>query len=504
MSICLIDINQVMSGIEPMQSTKKAIEITESNFAAATTGYDAVDDLLHYHERGNGIQINGKDSFSNEQAGLFITRENQTWNGYKVFGQPVKLTFSFPDYKFSSTNVAGDTGLSKFSAEQQQQAKLSLQSWADVANITFTEVAAGQKANITFGNYSQDRPGHYDYGTQAYAFLPNTIWQGQDLGGQTWYNVNQSNVKHPATEDYGRQTFTHEIGHALGLSHPGDYNAGEGNPTYRDVTYAEDTRQFSLMSYWSETNTGGDNGGHYAAAPLLDDIAAIQHLYGANLSTRTGDTVYGFNSNTGRDFLSTTSNSQKLIFAVWDAGGNDTFDFSGYTANQRINLNEKSFSDVGGLKGNVSIAAGVTIENAIGGSGNDVIVGNAANNVLKGGAGNDVLFGGGGADELWGGAGKDIFVFSAASDSAPGASDWIRDFQKGIDKIDLSFFNKEAQSSDFIHFVDHFSGAAGEALLSYNASNNVTDLSVNIGGHQAPDFLVKIVGQVDVATDFIV
>lgn len=168
-----------------MQSTKKAIEITESNFAAAKTGYDAVADLLHYHERGNGIQINGKDSFSNEQAGLFITRENQTWNGYKVFGQPVKLTFSFPDYKFSATNVAGDTGLSKFSAEQQQQAKLSLQSGADVANITFTEVAAGQKANITFGNYSGDRPGHYDYGTQAYAFLPNTIWQGQDLGGQT-------------------------------------------------------------------------------------------------------------------------------------------------------------------------------------------------------------------------------------------------------------------------------------------------------------------------------
>ena len=123
MSICLIDNDQIMSGIEPMQSTKKAIEITESNFAAAKTGYDAVADLLHYHERGNGIQINGKDSFSNEQAGLFITRENQTCNGYKVFGQPVKLTFSFPDYKFSATNVAGDTGLSKFSAEQQQQAK---------------------------------------------------------------------------------------------------------------------------------------------------------------------------------------------------------------------------------------------------------------------------------------------------------------------------------------------------------------------------------------------
>ena len=119
MSICLIDNDQLMSGIEPMQSTKKAIEVTESSLAATGSGYNAVDDLLHYHERGNGIQVNGKDSFSNEQAGLFITRENQTWNGYKVFGQPAKLTFSFPDYKFSSTNVAGDTGLSKFSAEQQ-------------------------------------------------------------------------------------------------------------------------------------------------------------------------------------------------------------------------------------------------------------------------------------------------------------------------------------------------------------------------------------------------
>ncbi len=47
MSICLIDINQVMSGIEPMQSTKKAIEITESSLAAATTGYDSVYLLRH-------------------------------------------------------------------------------------------------------------------------------------------------------------------------------------------------------------------------------------------------------------------------------------------------------------------------------------------------------------------------------------------------------------------------------------------------------------------------
>jgi serralysin len=480
-----------------MQSTKKAIEITESNLSATTTGYNSVENLLNYHQRGNGIQVNGKDSFTTEQAGLYLTRSNQTWNGKEVFDTPVKLTFSFPDYKFNSANAGGDRGLSKFSLEQQQQAKLSLQSWADVANITFTEVSAGQKGNITFGNYSQDQYGRTDVDSQAYAWLPGS----GNVSGQTWYNINQSNIQHPASEDYGRQTLTHELGHALGLSHPGDYNAGQGNPSYRDASYAEDTRAFSVMSYWSERNTGGDNLGHYAAGPLIDDISAIQHLYGANMTTRTGDTVYGFNSNTGRDFLSTNSNVQKLIFSAWDAGGKDTFDFSGYTTNQRINLNEKSFSDVGGLKGNVSIAAGVTIENAIGGSGNDVIVGNQAGNVLQGGAGNDVLFGGGGADELWGGSGSDIFVFSAVSDSKPGASDWSRDFQKGIDKIDLSFFN---QGGSTLHFVDQFSGAVGEALLSYDAASNVSDLALSFSGQQTPDFLVKIVGQAEVATDFIV
>ncbi|CAI0852622.1 Serralysin precursor [Serratia quinivorans] len=270
------------------------------------------------------------------------------------------------------------------------------------------------------------------------------------------------------------------------------------------ANYAEDTRQFSVMSYWDESLTGGDNGGHFAAAPLVDDIAAIQYLYGANTTTRTGDTVYGFNSNTGRDFYTLTDSNQKLVFSVWDAGGNDTLDFSGYTQNQRINLTEGSFSDVGGLKGNVSIAVGAVIENAIGGSGNDVIVGNDAANIIHGGAGNDVIYGGGGQDQLFGGSGKDIFVFSAVSDSSFKSPDKILDFETGIDKIDLSFFNHGDNGAGFIHFVDAFSGQAGEALLTYDSQSNLSELALNINGHAAPDFLVNIVGQANTATDFIV
>ncbi len=94
--------------------------------------------------------------------------------------------------------------------------------------------------------------------------------------------------------------------------------------------------------------------------------------------------------------------------SVWDAGGNDTLDFSGYSQNQRINLNEGAFSDVGGLKG-MFPSLPVSPSNAIGGSGNDIIVGNHADNTLKGGAGNDVIYGGAGQDQLWGGDGNDIF-----------------------------------------------------------------------------------------------
>jgi serralysin len=220
------------------------------------------------------------------------------------------------------------------------------------------------------------------------------------------------------------------------------------------------------------------------------------------MNTRTGDTVYGFNSNTDRDFLTATGAQDKIIFTAWDAGGNDTFDFSGFGQNQRINLNEKAFSDVGGLKGNVSIAAGVTIENAIGGSGNDVLVGNAADNVLKGGAGDDVLYGGKGAEQLWGGAGKDTFVYFAADESTAAAPDWIRDFVRGEDKIDLTLFN--TGSADGIRFVDQFSGKAGEAKLSYDEQNHVSDVAINLGGaFDGNDFLVKVVGQPLDAGDFV-
>ncbi|MFX4336058.1 M10 family metallopeptidase C-terminal domain-containing protein, partial [Acinetobacter baumannii] len=63
---------------------------------------------------------------------------------------------------------------------------------------------------------------------------------------------------------------------------------------------------------------------------------------------------------------------------------------------------------------NVAIAAGVTIENAVGGSGNDILIGNSANNLLTGGAGDDTLTGGAADDTLQGGGGTDTAVYNGS------------------------------------------------------------------------------------------
>ena len=457
--------------------------------AQASTAYSQIDSFSHLYDRGGNLTVNGKPSYTVDQAATQLLRDGAAYRDFDGNGK-IDLTYTFLTSATQSTmNKHGISGFSQFNTQQKAQAALAMQSWADVANVTFTEKASGGDGHMTFGNYSSGQDG-----AAAFAYLPGT---GAGYDGTSWYLTNNSYTpnKTPDLNNYGRQTLTHEIGHTLGLAHPGDYNAGNGNPTYNDATYGQDTRGYSLMSYWSESNTNQNfsKGGveAYASGPLIDDIAAIQKLYGANLNTRAGDTTYGFNSNTGRDFLSATSNADKLVFSVWDGGGNDTLDFSGFTQNQKINLTAGSFSDVGGMTGNVSIAQGVIIENAIGGAGNDLLIGNSADNVLKGGAGNDIIYGAGGADTLWGGTGADVFVFAAVSDSAPQAADIIMDFQSGIDKIDVSAISNLAA----LNFVDTFTGHAGEAIVSYDQASDLGHFAVDFSGHAVADFLVNTVGQ---------
>lgn len=386
-------------------------------------------------------------SFSSDQAAAQITRSGSSWNGFGVLGTAATVTYAFR--ASAPTPMPLDmAGFNQLTAAQIAAAELALQAWSDVANITFVRVnpsGYSNNAQLLFGNYTTGTQG-----AAAFGFSPTN--SDPLKAGDAWFKTTYAFNLSPTLLSYGRHLMLHEIGHTLGFAHPGNYDVTQGTPTYAaNAVYREDTLQYSVMSYWSETETGANYGDFYPSAPLLHDIAAIQRLYGANMSTRTGDTIYGYNSTAGRDFYAAASASSELIFSVWDAGGTDTLDVAIYDDSQLINLNAETFSNVGGLVGNVSIARGVVIENAVGGNGSDTIIGNAAANLLIGSGGNDVMSGGDGNDQIDGGAGADTMDGGPGADNLSGGfgadtflgsaadldSDVIIDFTYG-DKLVIS------------------------------------------------------------------
>lgn len=386
-----------------------------------------------------------------------LTRSNAEWSGATV-------SYSFFNARPLGYSGEGE-GFSTFNTAQRTAAREAMQLWDDVVAVSFVETADAS-GDIRFANTTTG-PG------VAWAYYPNS-----GRGGDVWVNPNYYHNTQLEPDDYGYLTMIHEVGHALGLGHPGDYNAGSGNPiTYSNsAEYAQDTREFTVMSYFSASFSGADHvnaGTRFAASPLLHDIAAIQSIYGADTTTRTGDTVYGFNSNAGRDAFDFTVNANPVV-AIWDAGGTDTLDFSGYTAyyaTATIDLNEGAFSDTPNMTRNIAIAYGAEIENAVGGAWHDLIVGNALNNTLEGGngddtlwgnGGNDSLIGGGGDDTLLGGDGDDFFFGGAGDDSIGGGL--------GSDRV---IYN--ANSGDF-SFTKNQYGAITLVDLNLGDGNDGTDV----------------------------
>src|SRR5262249_11836716 len=155
------------------------------------------------------------------------------------------------------------------------------------------------------------------------------------------------------------------------------------------LSYNQNINTIISYNQWPVQSSGSNNFGH-AATLMAFDIAAIQFLYGANNSYHTGDDSY---------VLPGANSAGTFWQCIWDAGGSDTIRYDG-GSNATIDLRAATLvngdpnaggflSQVAGVFGGFTIAHGVTIENAFGGSGNDTLIGNSANNILSGGGGDD-------------------------------------------------------------------------------------------------------------------
>jgi serralysin len=349
--------------------------------AAAFTGADT-------GQYGVSVTAGARNSFDLSMAAGVIDGD-ASWSATAGTGTVVTYGFrqSAASYTVTGSNI---TTFTQVSAAERAAVQLALQLWSDASGIVFQEVNAGgftDSATILIGNYTDSTDG-----AGAFAYYPGST-AAASSAGDVWLNTTSISTTSAAVGSFSFFAIMHELGHALGLSHPGSYNASPGvSITYANsAQFDQDSQQYSIMSYFDEANTGAAY--NFANTPQMADVLAVQNIYGTNTATRAGDTVYGYNSNITGTLASVYNFSLNTTpaFTIWDGGGIDTLDGSGYTGAQRIDLTAGSFSNMRGSTNNIAIAAGAVIENAVGGSGADTLVGNAANNRLSGNAGTDTL-----------------------------------------------------------------------------------------------------------------
>ena len=429
-------------------------------------------------DQGSGVALPGeaqatKPALAEEGIIAALTtmggrHDSVAWNGRTV-------TYSIGTGRLAPGHPEWDpehSGYAPMSPAMKRAAAEAFELWDDLIAISLVERPNSPGADITF-NYSS-ATGDRTFARHTY-YLKGGRADNTMADADLWFATSWSTHDEDADlfqGSYGLTTYLHEIGHGLGLSHPGNYNFRASFPA--DATHFQDTRAYTVMSYFDAHENGsgtdhvGEGGRRYAATPMLNDIIAAQAIYGADMTTRKGATVYGFGSTAGRAAFDFRINTDPVV-AIWDAGGVDTVDVSGWDTDQVVDLNEGAFSSVGHLTHNLAIAYGAVIENAVAGGGDDLLAGNAARNELRGGAGDDWLAGDAGDDVLWGGAGADHL------DGGAGV-DWIR-FAGGPVAVDLGAgtgAGGEAAGDRYVG-IENAAGMAEVDLLIGDAAANRLD-----------------------------
>jgi len=413
------------------------------------------------------------------------------------------LTYGFPtdvsQYPsgIKETNPASD--FSPFTGNQQTITGQLLQLVANVSSLTFQQLSANPgSADMRYAMSSE--------AGVAYAYYPTNV--PNSIGGTAWFN--KTDFNNPIKGNYAWMGILHETGHALGLKH------GHEAPA---VSSDHDSLEYTVMTYRSYP---GDNlNGYtneqwgYPQSLMMLDIAALQRIYGANFNTNSGSSVYSWSATTGEMSINGVGqgganngaggSASRIFMTIWDGGGNDTYDLSNYSSHMTIDLRPGEWSTFGNgqranlgsshlARGNVANAllyqgnTASLIEDAIGGSGPDILIANQA------------------ANHLTGNGEVDVFRWMAGTDAGTGAlADTIMDFVRGSDNINLSSVdaNSNTGAQEAFHFIGTaaFTSTAGE--LRYDVTGGNAHIFGDRDGNGVADMEI-IVNNVTVlaTTDF--
>lgn len=284
-------------------------------------------------------------------------------------GEAVTLTYSFTFLGFDKPNPSDPNGYSMFTEQQRTATRDILKTISEQVGITFVEKdeAKGETGVMRFGNsYQKNSLGETQVQIPVFA---SVYLNGYDVGGLTDFVRGEQNYS----------TLLHEIGHALGLKHPGDYNGytGSSNQKGNYLASSEDNTLVSVMSYISgPQKQERDSFGNF-------DMLALRYLYGS-VAYHTESDTYNFADNAGR-----------VLTTIVDDGGIDTISAATASVGATIDLTPGANSSIGLTrfgslaKDNLSIAFDAKIENVAGSAFNDSIVLNAEPNRIDGGAGVD-------------------------------------------------------------------------------------------------------------------
>lgn len=400
--------------------------------------------------------------------------------------------------------------------------RIAFSAVSNLVDINFTQVFNQTSSDFSYyGVNNLSAPG-LPPGAEILAAhqFPGIFVSGNESFAPSVFNENSIAMDTAAERGGGNiaiSTAIHELGHGMGLGHPSDN--GNGSLTAISGTVLDDAR-YTLMT----AQASGANAFGQAVSFMALDIAAMHHLYGANMTTHLGATSYSLtDARTARldiDGRDGDISIGRAYYSIWDAGGADEINYSGSsrvlinlndaTLKQTLNgitdadlialLNEVENSDAfdtlsntvkseltdsnrtaGGffsqvldsngnaIDGGFTIANGAVIENASGSGGNDILIGNEVANRLTGNGGNDALFGGAGDDELFGGAGIDALFGGTGVDILDGGTG--ADKLNGGDQGDILNGGAGADILNGEQGADTINGGEGDDIIDGGASS---------------------------------